>query len=82
MTIGGHRRHPRGPISGLLAALLLSLIAARAPALAGPPLEPSVAEIEGSLGKPGGELNMLAGSSLRYPPARRLRLRPPGRLRP
>jgi peptide/nickel transport system substrate-binding protein len=64
MTIGGPRRDRRGPIRGLLIALLLSLSAAPAPALAGPPLEPSVAEIEGGPGRPGGALEMLVGSSL------------------
>jgi peptide/nickel transport system substrate-binding protein len=64
MTLGTYRGRRRGWVGGLPIALLLALIAARAPALAGPPLEPSVAEIEGSLGKPGGELDMLVGSSL------------------
>jgi peptide/nickel transport system substrate-binding protein len=57
---------PSVPLSALLASLVPTLavgLLASAPAGAGPPAEPSVAEFNGykTVGKPGGELNMLVG---------------------
>ena len=62
MVTGGERRLARARLGALFALLALSLLPGGR-ALAGPPAEPSVVEIGGGPGAPGGELKSLVGGT-------------------